>query len=101
MVLSVLLTLLILAILGVVSGSSVYIYIYWIDGFIYLFWDNRAKLLDIVVVSLLAGYRHKLFFFKLFDYWVKIFENCFRRYLKILEEVLGEMFSSGIAFGVK
>ena len=63
MVLAMLLTLLMLAILVVVSGSSVcvciYIYIYWIDGF--LFWDNKAKLLDIVVASLLAGYRYKLF----------------------------------------
>ena len=65
MVLAMLLTLLMLAILVVVSGSSVcvcvyiYIYIYWIDGF--LFWDNKAKLLDIVVASLLVGYRYKLF----------------------------------------
>ena len=85
-----------LAILRFVSESRVYIYIYWIHGF--LFWDNRVKLLDILVVSLLAGYRYKLFF--LFDYWVEIFENCSRWYLRILEEVLGKT-SFGITFGGK
>ena len=63
----------ILGILGFVSGSKgfIYIYIYWIHGF--LFWDNKEKLLDVLVVSLLAGYRYKSSI-KLFDYWVKIFE---------------------------
>ena len=39
-------------------------------------------------------------FLKLFDYWVKIFKNYYRWYLKILEKLLRKN-SFGIAFGGK
>ena len=70
----------------IVKNKYIYIYIWWLCGF---FVEIIVKNYGIfLIVSLLAEYCYKFFSWIIWLISI-VLENCFRWYLRILEEVLG------------